>query len=91
MQVCVIAGEAKQSMPNAVITGHSRSKNGVASARLFPVIHVLLSWGAKDVDGRVKPGHDEKKRRDDARLFDIQIWCGSRSDAACERVTPASP
>jgi hypothetical protein len=27
-----------------VITGHSRSKNGVASARLRPVIHVLLSY-----------------------------------------------
>jgi hypothetical protein len=40
---------------SVVITGHSRSKNGVASARLCPVIHVLL-FDDIDVDGRVKPG-----------------------------------
>ena len=40
--------------------GHSRSKNGVASARLWPGIHVLyLAGGNKDVDGRDEPGHDE--------------------------------
>jgi hypothetical protein len=34
---------------------------------LVPVIHVLLSLGGdKDVDGRVKPGHDEMR---DFRLF----------------------
>ena len=27
---------------------------------LVPVIHVLLSMETKDVDGRVKPGHDER-------------------------------
>jgi hypothetical protein len=26
---------------------------------LDPRIHALLSSGAKDVDGRVKPGHDD--------------------------------
>jgi hypothetical protein len=26
---------------------------------LVPVIHVLLLYGEKDVDGRVKPGHDD--------------------------------
>ncbi len=26
---------------------------------LVPGIHVLFSTGQKDVDGRVKPGHDE--------------------------------
>jgi hypothetical protein len=28
---------------------------------LEPGIHVFLQWGSKDVDGRVKPGHDERK------------------------------
>jgi hypothetical protein len=28
-----------------------------------PGIHVLLAWRGKDVDGRVKPGHDEFSRR----------------------------
>jgi hypothetical protein len=27
---------------------------------LVPGIHVLLAFGRKDVDGRDKPGHDEK-------------------------------
>jgi hypothetical protein len=38
-----------------VITGHSRSKNGVASACLCPVIHLL----AKMMDARIKSGHDK--------------------------------
>jgi hypothetical protein len=37
---------------------HSRSKNGVASVRLCAGIHVLNPRQSKDVDGRVKPGHD---------------------------------
>jgi hypothetical protein len=40
------------------MAGHSRVKDGVASARLCPAIHVLLI-AAKDVDARDKPGHDE--------------------------------
>ncbi len=28
---------------------------------LGPVVRALLVAGAKDVDGRVKPGHDERK------------------------------
>jgi hypothetical protein len=29
---------------------------------LVPVIHVLISfWGDEDVDGRVKPGHDQQE------------------------------
>ena len=43
------------------MAGHSRSKNGVASARLRPGIHVFLADGAKDVDARHKAGHDELK------------------------------
>jgi hypothetical protein len=27
---------------------------------LVPGIHVLLSFGRQDVDGRDKPGHDER-------------------------------
>jgi hypothetical protein len=46
--VVIARGETtKQSSLSIVITG------------LVPVIHVLLSFlGDKDVDGRVKPGHD---------------------------------
>jgi hypothetical protein len=38
--------------------GPSRPKDGVASARLCPSIHVFVSTRKKVVDGRVKPGHD---------------------------------
>jgi putative Ca2+/H+ antiporter (TMEM165/GDT1 family) len=31
----------------SVMAGHSRSKNGVASARLCPAIHVFLAYAAK--------------------------------------------
>jgi|GEM_PF-3386139 hypothetical protein len=37
--------------------GHSRSKNGVASLAYVPGIHAFVR-ATKDVDGRVKPGHD---------------------------------
>jgi hypothetical protein len=48
--------------PNeAVMTGHSRSKNGVASARLCPAIQAL-PLGTKDVDARHQAGHDEADR-----------------------------
>jgi hypothetical protein len=49
--------------------GHSRPKDGVASARLCPGIHVLQHRGSKDVDGRdlcaktrfaLLPGHDDE-------------------------------
>ncbi|CUU20782.1 hypothetical protein CDS [Bradyrhizobium sp.] len=40
-----------------VMPGHSRPKDGVASARLCPGIHVLRAAG-QGVDGRDKPGHD---------------------------------
>jgi len=43
------------------MAGHSRSKNGVASARLCPAIHVFHD-GEKDVDARHKAGHDEVER-----------------------------
>jgi len=40
------------------MAGLSRLKEGVASARLCPAIHVLAS-GSKGVDARDKPGHDD--------------------------------
>ncbi|WP_156489492.1 hypothetical protein [Bradyrhizobium sp. DOA1] len=45
----------------AVMPGHSRSKNGVAWLAYVPGIHVLrAAW--QSVDGRDKPGHDEAER-----------------------------
>jgi hypothetical protein len=41
-----------------VMPGHSRLKDGVASARLCPGVHVFLR--KQDVDGRNKSGHDER-------------------------------
>jgi hypothetical protein len=41
-----------------VMAGHSRPKDGVAPARLFPAIHVFLAC-SQDVDARHKAGHDE--------------------------------
>jgi hypothetical protein len=43
-----------------VMAGHSRPKDGVASARLCPAIHVFAS-AKKDVDARVKRGHDVER------------------------------
>src|SRR5712692_4150523 len=41
--------------------GRGRTLSAVITG-LVPVIHVLLSFsGDKDVDGRVKPGHDERR------------------------------
>jgi hypothetical protein len=42
-----------------VTAAHSRSKNGVAFARLCPAIHVLHRDGRQDVDARHKAGHDD--------------------------------
>jgi hypothetical protein len=42
----------------AVMAGHSRPKDGVASLAYVPAIHEL-SRGTKNVDARDKPGHDE--------------------------------
>jgi uncharacterized membrane protein len=41
-----------------VMAGHSRPKDGVASARLCPAIHVWPSGWRRDVDARDRPGHD---------------------------------
>jgi hypothetical protein len=52
------------AMATLVMAGHSRSKNGVASARLRPG-HPRLTYSAatKDVDARHKAGHDEESLR----------------------------
>jgi hypothetical protein len=44
------------------MAGHSRPKDGVATARLCPAIHVFGAAG-KDVDARDKPVHDEEGGR----------------------------
>jgi hypothetical protein len=43
---------------HAVMAGHSRSKNGVASLAYVPAIHVFFAEQQQDVDARDKPGHD---------------------------------
>jgi len=46
-----------------VMAGLSRPKDGVASARLCPAIHVLFFSYKEDVDTRDKPGHDGTKKQ----------------------------
>jgi hypothetical protein len=41
----------RRAAAGLVMPGHSRSKNGVASARLWPGIHVFFDRGGKGVDG----------------------------------------
>jgi branched-chain amino acid transport system permease protein len=41
------------------MAGHSRPKDGVASARLCPATHVFFAAAKQDVDARDKSGHDE--------------------------------
>jgi uncharacterized membrane protein len=45
------------------MAGHSRPKDGVASASLCPAIHAFVYREEKDVDARVRPGHDELRTR----------------------------
>ena len=47
-------GEPYQAAPRS----HPRVRGNPVITGLVPVIHVLLFCG-QDVDGRVKPGHDE--------------------------------
>jgi uncharacterized membrane protein len=46
-----------------VMAGHSRPKDGVASASLRPAIHAFVDRQKQDVDARDKPGHDERGMR----------------------------
>src|SRR6202022_1380124 len=52
---------AAGSKEKIAVAGHSRPKDGVASVRLCPAIHVWFAapWKKKDVDARHKAGHDE--------------------------------
>ena len=57
---------------STVVTGHSRSKNGVASARLRPG-DLRLAFFEVDVDGRDKPCHDEESIRIANGCYD-PVW-----------------
>jgi hypothetical protein len=45
-----------------VIAGHSRPKDGVASARLCPAIHLLLKNLVAKIDGCPDPGYANRLR-----------------------------
>jgi hypothetical protein len=48
-------------LTQSVIAGHSRPKDGVASARLCPAIHLLRQMLLRRLmDARIKSGHDER-------------------------------
>jgi hypothetical protein len=54
---------------------------------LVPGIHVLLHLMSKDVDGRVKPGHDAEERlapQDDGNLVAVNS-CSKRKSARYAR------
>jgi hypothetical protein len=59
-EICKPPTEGPIHITTAVMPGHSRSKNGVASLAYVPGIHVFAS--TEDVDGRDKPGHDTEKK-----------------------------
>jgi hypothetical protein len=50
--------------PRAVMAGHSRPKDGVASLAYVPAIHVFLASDSikQDMDARHKAGHDEFRK-----------------------------
>jgi hypothetical protein len=51
----------QQPSIHSVIAGHSRPKDGVASARLCPAIHLLRKMILRRLmDARIKSGHDER-------------------------------
>src|SRR6266849_5322173 len=54
----LFADEPSTSSP-AIMAGHSRLKDGVASARLCPAIHQSSQGSSKSMDPRVKPGGNE--------------------------------
>jgi hypothetical protein len=54
----VVVRASRQGSIRSSWPGHSRSKDGVAFARLVPAIHVFLNR-SQDVDARHKAGHDE--------------------------------
>lgn len=52
--------EAGGPQTSSVMAGHSRPKDGVASARLCPAIHHASEDSLQSMDPRVKPGGDER-------------------------------
>jgi uncharacterized membrane protein len=72
--------QAANSSP-IVMPGHSRPKDGVASARLCPGIHVFLAVKKQAVDGRDKPGHDEGKKSRFRRVSFLLAFCTVASSA----------
>src|SRR6476660_2224584 len=61
---------------NVVMAGHSRPKDGVASASIRPAVHAFVGR-RKNVDARVKPGHDElralQRRRSPLTRFPMSL------------------
>src|SRR5450631_1298937 len=54
-----------------VMAGHSRPKDGVASARLCPAIHPSSQDSSKAMDPRVKPGGDASSSGDGSASGDV--------------------
>ena len=71
-------------MPPVVMAGHSRLKDGVASARLCPAIHAFLTlrspktWmpGTSSAKTRfaLLPGHDEVRETGEEELYSVTAF-----------------
>ncbi len=48
-------------MVKLILVMHERNHATAVMPGLVPGIHALLLCGTQDVDGRVKPGHDDRK------------------------------
>jgi hypothetical protein len=68
-----------------VMAGHSRLKDGVASARLCPG-HPRLSCQREVVDVRGKPGHDEKSEYSSGDWKELNVLgCAPRFQFVTDR------
>jgi hypothetical protein len=65
--------------------GHSRPKDGVLSHAYVAGIHVLGPRNTEDVDGRNKPGHDEREALTFHRHFRLYAQA-SESTPSFERL-----
>ena len=65
----------------AVMAGHSRSKNGVASLADVPAIHAFGTRG-QDVDARDKPAHDEDQFTASSSTSKISVAFGGMTPPA---------
>jgi hypothetical protein len=66
------------------MAGHSRPKDGVASARLSPAIHVFASSKKQDADARHKAGHDGERPYFAATTLSLT---GRLASSACKVVS----